>query len=265
MSVMKNTKEKMSREALEGAVAAARAELAKRRAALAAAEEARMFAEAVAAKGSWIEKRAFRTTEDAVERLEDAVIEAEALLREREAELESYLAESEQTDGAADARWLKIARKRAAELERLDLEKSEEVLSIRKKRVALAIEAARRTPKKLVARRSLRIVRVEVLDEATKAVHGEKMNLEFFTAKRAEKAGKVRIIPDENLTIKPEDIEYQKQDVPLPLELETIRSTDLGRLFPREDANEELSYNRIAATLTENEKVAAVKAVEEGA
>lgn len=265
MSVMKNTKEKMSRKALEEVVAAALEELTRRRAALAQAEEGCTFAEAKAARGGWSEKRAFRMAEDAVERLEEAVIEAESALREREAELVNCLAESEEASGAASSRWMKAARKRALELGAALQEKREEELSIGKELVALALEAEARTPLKLVARRSQRIVRVEVLDEAIKGLRGEEMSMEFFTARRAAELGKVRIIPSAALELRPEDIEYQQRSVPLPGELEAIRNINLGTPFPSEDAREAFDFNRIEAMLTDNEKAAAVKAVEGGA
>jgi hypothetical protein len=261
MGIVKGMKEKTDRKTLEEAVAAARAELAKRQTALAAAEESRTFAEAAAAAGSWSEKRNFRKAEEGIKALEDAVAEAQASLRGLEAELENYMAESAEAGNAASSRWRKAACKRAVELGRILAEKQAEELVIGKELVALVVEAEERAPKKLIARRSQRNVRVEVLDEALRGLHGDQMSMEFFAAKRA--SGKVRIIPSESLELRPEDVEYDRRSVPLPAELEAVRNINLGKPFPSGDAWEEFDFNRIEAMLSESEKKAAVAAVGE--
>jgi hypothetical protein len=258
MSVLKKTDRK-----LEEAVEAARAELARRRDALSKAVESRTLAAAAAGGGGWTEKRGMRRAEEAVERLEDEVAEAEAQLRERESEVEQFMAANEEAGDAASGRWMKAARKRGAEIGRLLAAKQKEVEALGREGAALCIEAERRAPRKLVARRCLRLVRVEVLDEGLKKYYGEEMSMEFFKARRSQEEGKVKIIPDQNLTLAPEDIEYERQDIPLPRELEALRSINIGRIFPSDDAREEISFNAIAATLTEEEIQKAAAAVGE--
>lgn len=265
MNVAKNLKEKTGRKGLEEAVEAARQELTRLRKALDEANIARTSAAIRAEKGSYSERKALRNAEDAFVRLQTEVEETEASLKAAETALVDHMAATEDAGVVAFREWMHKALRRVEKLGAALRKLQEEEIPIAKEMVAVRLETERRAPKKLVARPALRRVQVEVLDEAMKGYVGEKTHMEFFSARRAAKEGKVRIIPDENFVLQPGEVEYEKRDRPLPKGLEIVKAINLGLLFPCEDMREELDFNAIEKLLTPEDIAQAIVRIEGGA
>jgi hypothetical protein len=244
---------------LKGAIAAAQAELAAKRKELAKAEETRMFAAVAAEKGFAKEKQALRAVEDAVAQLREELAIAERDVRQREIEYERVLVHGEELDGAAYARWTKEVRARVAKDGALLRENQEAGILILKRMAADTLEYERRIPKKLVARRCNRTITVEVLDEGMQAHYGKTTRMPFFNARKEADAGRVRIVPDEKLTLEPSDFEYEERSPPLPADLEAVRHAHLGRFFGESDMRKEITFDAIVLLLEEDEETKAAK------
>jgi len=185
-----------------------------------------------------------------------------------EAEDAQAAAESERVK-AAHARAVAVVEERTRDMIRLQARLYADLVRL----AALREEVAKRTPRRLLSRRSTRFLKCEVLDPVAARLHADvdgnprPIRVELFKALAGEQRGVWRVLDPVPHDVPPEEIEEAWTDGPLPAELDALCGLDLGEpanLRGEWRPGERYTFQRAAAAVTDQDRAEAARLLDGG-